>query len=129
MEAVAERKKELTSRQQEIYEFIKQEVLKYRPPTVREIAAQFGIRSSNGVMCHLKAIENRGWITRNKLDARGIRLSEDALTQHVTLVPGQSFRIGNITGTCVLAKDQTAMLKIEAPSYLGRAHVNLEDDE
>ena len=45
-------------------------------PTVREIGSQFGIRSPNGVMCHLKALERKGLITRESHMSRAIQLSE-----------------------------------------------------
>ena len=45
-------------------------------PTVREIGAEFGIRSPNGVMCHLKALEKKGLITRESHMSRAIQLSE-----------------------------------------------------
>ena len=55
----------LTERQREIYDFI-QERIEHRgyPPTVREIGVAFNIKSPNGVMCHLKALEKKGLIKR-----------------------------------------------------------------
>ena len=44
------------------------------PPTVRDIGEHFGIASPNGVMCHLKALEAKGWITRRENVSRGIRV-------------------------------------------------------
>jgi repressor LexA len=67
----------LTSRQREIYEFLKEKITKRGyGPTVREIGAQFGIRSPNGVMCHLKALEKKGLISRESHMSRAIQLSE-----------------------------------------------------
>lgn len=45
-------------------------------PTVREIGAGFKIKSPNGVMCHLKALEKKGLITRESHMSRAIQLSE-----------------------------------------------------
>ena len=57
--------KPLTARQREILNFIRAGMRKMQfPPTVREIGAAFGITSPNGVMCHLKALEKKGWIRR-----------------------------------------------------------------
>lgn len=66
-------KKELTRRQQEIYDFIRA-VIEQRgiPPTMREIGGKFGIRSTNGVEGHLAAIESRGLINRERGKSRGI---------------------------------------------------------
>lgn len=49
-----------TERQMEIYEFIREKIhSRGYGPTVREIGAAFKIRSPNGVVCHLKALERR----------------------------------------------------------------------
>lgn len=65
----------LTERQQEIYDFLKEKILKRGyGPTVREIGNEFGIRSPNGVMCHLKALEKKGLIARKAQMSRAIEL-------------------------------------------------------
>jgi len=67
----------LTARQREIYEFLKDKIInRGYGPTVREIGARFGIRSPNGVMCHLKALEKKGLITRESHMSRAIQLSD-----------------------------------------------------
>ena len=67
----------LTRRQQEIYDFLRCRIQKGLPPTVREIGKEFGIRSPNGVMCHLKALEKKGLINRNSHLSRAIALVND----------------------------------------------------
>ncbi len=70
-------KPSLTARQRAIYEFLKDKILnRGYGPTVREIGSQFGIRSPNGVMCHLKALEKKGLITREAHMSRAIQLTE-----------------------------------------------------
>ena len=66
---------QLTERQREIYDFI-QEKIESRGygPTVREIGEAFDIKSPNGVMCHLKALEKKGLIKREGFSARAIQL-------------------------------------------------------
>lgn len=66
----------LTSRQREVYEFIcsKIEVRGY-PPSIREIGDAFEIRSPNGVMCHLRALEKKGLIIRQEKNARAIQIA------------------------------------------------------
>lgn len=67
----------LTSRQRDIYEFLKDKILnRGYGPTVREIGNEFGIRSPNGVMCHLKALEKKGMILRESHMSRAIQLAE-----------------------------------------------------
>lgn len=64
----------LTKRQREILGFIESESSRRGiPPTVREIAARFGIASPNGVACHIKALEDKGYIVREPGLSRGIR--------------------------------------------------------
>jgi repressor LexA len=68
---------QLTDRQREIYEFIADKIEgRGYGPTVREIGEGFGIRSPNGVMCHLKALEKKGLIKREGFQARAIQLTE-----------------------------------------------------
>jgi len=68
---------QLTDRQREIYEFIADKIeSRGYGPTVREIGEGFGIKSPNGVMCHLKALEKKGLIKREGFQARAIQLTE-----------------------------------------------------
>jgi len=65
----------LTDRQREIYEFIRGKIEgRGYGPTVREIGQAYDIRSPNGVMCHLKALEKKGLIIREGFSARAIQL-------------------------------------------------------
>jgi repressor LexA len=73
----------LTKRQLEVYEFIRDKIrTRGYGPTVREIGLEFKIRSPNGVMCHLKALEKKGFITREKNMSRAIRLTRESVEEH-----------------------------------------------
>jgi repressor LexA len=64
----------LTDRQREILEFITQSIRERGyPPTLREIGVQFGIRSTNGVNDHLRALEKKGHLQREDLKSRALR--------------------------------------------------------
>src|SRR3954453_21938825 len=64
----------LTRKQQEIYDFISRKIdTRGFPPTIRDIGAAFDIKSPNGVMCHLKALEKKGFISRQGKAARAIQ--------------------------------------------------------
>src|SRR5437667_7435513 len=66
---------QLTQRQKDIYEFIRDKIeSRGYGPTVREIGLGFDIKSPNGVMCHLKALEKKGLIIREGFSARAIQL-------------------------------------------------------
>jgi repressor LexA len=69
---------QLTERQQRVYSFIRDKIHnRGYGPTVREIGENFGIKSPNGVMCHLKALEKKGLITREPNMSRAIQLSAE----------------------------------------------------
>ena len=63
----------LTERQEKILSFIKKSILDQGyPPTIREIGEHFGIRSTNGVNDHLKALERKGYLLRGELKSRAL---------------------------------------------------------
>ena len=73
---------QLTAKQQAIYKFIREHIeQKGFPPAIRDICDAFGISSPNGVMCHLKALQKKGFINRvekhgnrQRAQARGITI-------------------------------------------------------
>ncbi len=73
---------QLTDRQRVVYEFIRDKIRnRGYGPTVREIGDQFHISSPNGVMCHLKALEKKGLITREPNMSRAIQLSAEPIEE------------------------------------------------
>lgn len=64
----------LTQRQTQVLDFIRS-CLEERgfPPTLREIGQHMGIRSTNGVNDHLKALERKGFLVREGLKSRALR--------------------------------------------------------
>ena len=64
----------LTARQKQAYDFITANMELYSP-TVREIARAMSIKSPNGVIVHLEALEKKGWITRRPNSTRGIEVT------------------------------------------------------
>jgi len=68
----------LTQRQRQALQFIS-DCLTDRgyPPTLREIGEHMGIRSTNGVNDHLKALERKGYLVREELKSRALRPLED----------------------------------------------------
>ena len=64
----------LTDRQREILDFITQSIRERGyPPTLREIGLHFGIKSTNGVNDHLRALEKKGYLQREDLKSRALR--------------------------------------------------------
>lgn len=63
----------LTERQRKVLEFIVQYIQENRyPPTVREIGVAMGIRSTNGVSDHLKALERKAYLERQGMKSRAL---------------------------------------------------------
>lgn len=66
----AERER-LTERQREVLDFIQAKIQRDGyPPTIREIGDQLGIRSTNGVNDHLKALAKKGYLLRTEAKSR-----------------------------------------------------------
>lgn len=64
----------LTDRQQQVLHYIRQSINERGyPPTLREIGAHMGIRSTNGVNDHLRALERKGYLTREDMKSRALR--------------------------------------------------------
>src|SRR4051794_22227641 len=71
--------KELTKRQQEIYDFIRRYSAKYGyPPTVRDIGKAVGLASSSTVHAHLANLEKAGLLRRDPSKPRAIELLDRA---------------------------------------------------
>jgi repressor LexA len=80
----------ITARQREIFEFLRERIVaRGYGPTVREIGDHFGITSPNGVMCHLKALEKKGLISREAYMSRAIQLTEAPQPQAALPLVGQ----------------------------------------
>lgn len=64
----------LTDRQQQVLSYIRESIIdRGYPPTLREIGAHMGIRSTNGVNDHLRALERKGYLTREDMKSRALR--------------------------------------------------------
>lgn len=70
---------ELSQRQEETLEWIKQFIARHGiPPTVREIGRGFGIKSSS-VFDILKALQKKGYLRRTKLGSRSLEIIGEKL--------------------------------------------------
>ena len=76
--------KPLTSRQQQIFDFILECIATNgAPPTRVEIAEHFGFRSPNAAEDHLKALDKKGHIELRSGTSRGIFISESTRLNNV----------------------------------------------
>ena len=68
----------ISEKQQEILEYIKQEILnKGYPPAVREICEAVHLKSTSSVHSHLETLEKNGYIRRDPTKPRAIEIMDD----------------------------------------------------
>jgi repressor LexA len=81
--------KDLTKRQQEIFEFIKKYSARYGyPPTVRDIGKAVGLASSSTVHAHLANLEKVGLLRRDPTKPRAIEMLDKAVDAAKNAVTG-----------------------------------------
>lgn len=69
----------ISTKQQEILEYIKDEILKKGyPPTVREICETVHLKSTSSVHSHLETLEKNGYIRRDPTKPRAIEICDDS---------------------------------------------------
>ena len=68
----------ISAKQQEILEYIKDEILhKGYPPAVREICQAVNLKSTSSVHSHLETLEKNGYIRRDPTKPRAIEIMDD----------------------------------------------------
>lgn len=68
----------ITAKQQQILDYIKQEILsRGYPPTVREICETVNLKSTSSVHSHLETLEKNGYIRRDPTKPRAIEICDD----------------------------------------------------
>ena len=71
-------KGKITAKQQEILDFIKEEILKRGyPPAVREICEAVKLKSTSSVHSHLETLEKNGYIRRDPTKPRAIEIVDE----------------------------------------------------
>ncbi len=69
----------ISSKQQEILDYIKEEILKRGyPPSVREICEAVHLKSTSSVHSHLETLEKNGYIRRDPTKPRAIEIWDDS---------------------------------------------------
>lgn len=69
----------LSSKQKEILDYIKNEILdRGYPPTVREICEKVDLKSTSSVHAHLEKLEKNGYIRRDPTKPRAIEIVDDS---------------------------------------------------
>ena len=95
--------KELTAKQQEIYDYIVQFTQdKGYPPSVREIGQAVGLKSPSTVHFHIKGLENAGVLTKAAGKTRAMTLTDEAEGAKRDKIP----LVGNVAaGSPILAEE------------------------
>ena len=126
----------ITSKQQEILEYIKETILqKGYPPAVREICEAVHLKSTSSVHSHLSALEDKGYIRRDPTKPRTIEILDDTFNfnrREMVNIP----LVGTVAaGEPILAEEriedyfpfpaeilpnaETFMLKVKGESMIG----------
>ena len=72
----------LENKQYEIYEFLKSQIYeKGYPPSVREICAAVGLKSTSTVHGHLSRLEKKGYIRRDPTKPRAIEILKGSINK------------------------------------------------
>ena len=110
----------LTQRQRAVLDCIRAALQREgRPPTLREIGTAVGIRSTNGVNDHLKALEAKGYIDRTSFRSRGLRILDTGEDHHGTpAVVRQIPLLGRIAAGSPIHADQNVEREIEVTEDL-----------
>ena len=104
--------------QQKIYEFLCERSQCGVPPSVREIGSAVGLRSTSSVQANLLALEEKGYIMRDPMHKRSIRIvGQSENVRHVPL-------LGVVTaGLPILATEQ-----IECYIPFNGAHISSDKE-
>lgn len=96
----------ITQKQQEILDYIKDEILKKGyPPTVREICETVNLKSTSSVHSHLETLEKNGYIRRDPTKPRAIEICDDSFQMVRTEMVSIPI-IGNVAaGQPILAEE------------------------
>ncbi|MBR2969616.1 MAG: transcriptional repressor LexA [Clostridia bacterium] len=71
---------------QQVYEFISSYIRSNRyPPSIREICTHIGLDSTSSAVYHLKKLESLGKITRSNNKNRAIELTDEYISNNITL--------------------------------------------
>lgn len=96
----------ISTKQQEILDYIKDEILKKGyPPTVREICETVKLKSTSSVHSHLETLEKNGYIRRDPTKPRAIEICDDSFQMIRTEMVNLPI-IGNVAaGQPILAEE------------------------
>jgi repressor LexA len=108
----------LTKRQQEIFDFVKQYVGEHGyPPTVRDIGKAIGLASSSTVHAHLANLEKLGVLRRDPTKPRAIEVLKDKARQAVA--PAGLPVVGQVAAGQPVLADENIEEYVPVPGIAG----------
>jgi repressor LexA len=108
----------LTKRQQEIFDFVKQYVSEHGyPPTVRDIGKAIGLASSSTVHAHLANLEKLGLLRRDPTKPRAIEVLKDKARQAVA--PAGLPLVGQVAAGQPVLADENIEEYVPVPGIAG----------
>ncbi len=113
---------DLTKRQQEIFDFIKQYSNKHGyPPTVRDIGKAVGLASSSTVHAHLANLERIGLLRRDPSKPRAIELLDKAVDAAKSVVSGDRGLplVGQVAAGQPILAEENVEEYIQTPGAVG----------
>jgi len=114
--------KDLTKRQQEIFDFIKSYSASYGyPPTVRDIGKAVGLASSSTVHAHLANLEKVGLLRRDPSKPRAIELLDKAVETAKAAVIGPRGLplVGHVAAGEPILAEENIEDYVEVPAIAG----------
>jgi repressor LexA len=113
--------KDLTKRQQEIFDFIKRYSAKYGyPPTVRDIGKAVGLASSSTVHAHLSNLEKAGLLRRDPSKPRAIELLDRAAAAVKSVVaPAGLPLVGSVAAGQPILAEENIEDYVQVPEIAG----------
>jgi repressor LexA len=113
--------KELTKRQQEIYDFIrKYSLTNGYPPTVRDIGKAVGLASSSTVHAHLANLEKLGLLRRDPSKPRAIEMLDKAADALKSVVrPAGLPLVGSVAAGQPILAEENIEEYVPVPDIIG----------
>ena len=112
-------KSDLTKRQKEIFEFIRNYANKHGyPPTVREIGKAVGLTSSSTVHAHLANLEKIGLLRRDPTKPRAIEVMIDKARKAISGGPGLPL-VGQVAAGSPILAEENIEEYVDVPGAIG----------
>ncbi|MBE6539490.1 MAG: transcriptional repressor LexA [Ruminococcaceae bacterium] len=113
---------DLTENERNVYEFI-QEKITYDgyAPSVRDIAAALGIRSTSTVHAYMRRLEEKGYIQKEQGKSRAVKIERKGEPDKMLRVP----ILGKVAAGVPITAIQTCEGYVDYPASMSRGNGNL----